>query len=157
MSEQSYSFDFARVPSFMENFNIAFFIDEMYKTVDGTLVNEGENAYELVWVSYGYDNIQDYLDEFGNLKDDVTIYDSVECTLEWIQDEFGDATVGLYDEVSFDIGDENVPLKALFLRDASTGYVMGYCINIYPFYVTNEAVFDGDIVFWDITRLNSYV
>lgn len=145
MAEQSYIFDFSRVPSFFEHFNIEFNVADM----DGT-----EN-YELVWVAFGDgSNIEDYLDDDGTLADTVTVYDSRPCGLDWVKDEFGDATIELHDAVEFHIGDENVPLKAIFLQDTNTKYVMGYCINMVAFTVTNVAVFDEDVIFWDITRLN---
>ena len=62
MVEQSYIFDFSRVPSFFEYFNVAFFVDEMYQTIDGESTGTGSNCYELVWCSYGDgNNISDYL------------------------------------------------------------------------------------------------
>lgn len=156
MAEQSYIFDFTRVPSFFRYFNTAFFVDEMYKVVDGDAQeDEPSECFELVWCSYGDgNNIDDYLDSDGTLSDTVTVYDTVSCALDWVEDEFGDATIGLHEAVTFNIGDTNVPLKAIFLRNASSGYVMGYCINQVSFTVTNKAIFDEDVIFWDITRLN---
>lgn len=157
MAEQSYIFDFSRVPSFFRNFNSAFFVDEMYQTVDGT-TTDATNCFELVWCSYGDGaNIDDYLNEDGSLDESkCTIYDTAYCGLEYVEDEYGDATIGLHEAVEFTIGDENIPLKAIFLRSRSSGYVMGYCINMVSFTVTNKAVFDEDVIFWDITRLNNY-
>ena len=157
MVEQSYIFDFSRVPSFFEYFNVAFFVDEMYQIIDGESKGTGSDCYELVWCSYGDgNNISDYLNSDGTLNSSVvTVHDTVDCALDYVRDEYGDATIGLHESVEFDIGDNNIPLKAIFLRNKSTGYVMGYCINLVSFTVTNKAVFDEDIVFWDITRLNN--
>ena len=158
MAEQSYIFDFTRVPSFFENFNVGFFVDEMYKPVgDEVTPPESTGCFELVWCSYGDGtNIDDYLNEDGSLDETAcTIHDTEVCDLDWVQDEFGDATIGLHSAVTFTVGDANVPLKALFLRNCSSGYVMGYCINMVSFTVTNEAVFDEDVIFWDITRLSN--
>lgn len=145
MAEQSYIFDFNRVPSFFEHFNIDFKVEDM----------DGSDKFELVWVSYGDgDNISDYLNSDGILSDSATVYDSVDVGLDYVPDEFGDATIGLHSQVEFTIGDTNVPLKAIFLRDKTSEYVLGYSINRVPFTVTNKAVFDEDIIFWDITRIN---
>ena len=147
MAEQSYIFDFSRVPSFFEHFNIDFNVADM----------DGSNNYELVWVAYGDGtNIDDYLNsQDGTLASTVTVYATQSCGLDWVNDEFGDATIELHDAVEFSVGDNTIPLKAIFLRDATTGYVMGYCINNVAFTVTNKAVFDEDVIFWDITRLNN--
>ena len=158
MAELSYIFDFSRVPTFFEEFNNQFFLDEMYQTIDGESSEEevGDN-FELVWVSYGDgDNIENYLDEFGCLNDTVTVEDEyvVDCALEYTRDEMGDAIIGLKNQVEITIGDKNIPLKAIFLRCKSTGYVMGYSINMVSFTVTNKVVFDEDVIFWDITRLS---
>ena len=45
MAEQSYLFDFSRVDSFIENINVAFFIDEMFK-VTGYDNTTGTYTYE---------------------------------------------------------------------------------------------------------------
>lgn len=156
MAEQSYIFDFSRVPSFFENFNIGFFVDEMTKIIDGETVNEGTECFELVWVAYGDDNISEYLEEDGTLDSSVVIYQTESCGLDWIQDSTGDATIELSDTVEFSVGENNVPLKAILLRNVSTGYIMGYSINMNPFTVTNKLVFDDDVIFWDITRYNNY-
>lgn len=146
MAEQSYIFDFSRVPSFFEHFNLDFLVSDM----DGS-----SSKFQLVLVKHGGDNISDYLDNNGEL--DVDSGESIveDCKLSYTSDSYGDATISLADDVTFTIGDTNIPLKAVFLRDKTTGYVMGYSINLVPFSVTNKVVFDDDVVFWDITRLNN--
>ena len=154
MTEQSYIFDFSRVPSFFRFFNIGFFLDEMYQTIDGGEQTQGSEYYELLLIDYGGDNIGDYLESDGTLKSSISVYGSQSCALDYVEDAYGDATIGLHDEVVFNIGDVNVQLKAVILRNAVTGYVMGYSINRVPFTVTNKVVFDEDVIFWDITRIN---
>ena len=161
MAEQSYIFDFNRVDSFFENWNVKYFVDEMWQVDDISngeyhYANEGSNCFELVLVSHGDDNIENYLDEDGALNDDVVIFDSANCGLDWVNEKFGEGSIELHDAVEFDIGTESAtPLKAVILRNGSTGYVMGYSINIVPFTVTNKVVFDEDVVFWTITRFNN--
>lgn len=162
MAEQSYIFDFTRTPTFFENFNIEFSVNDMYQVSsinsDGSYEysNSPSDNFELVWVDYGADNISDYLNNDGTLKDTINVYDTQSCGLDWVKDEFNDVRIELHDEVEFSIGDTNVPLKAILLRDATSGFVMGYSINMTSFSVTNKVVFDSDVIFWNITRLNNY-
>lgn len=162
MAEQSYIFDFTRTPTFFENFNIEFSVNDMYQVSsinsDGSYEysNSPSDNFELVWVDYGADNISDYLNNDGTLKNTINVYDTQSCGLDWVKDEFNDVRIELHDEVEFTIGDTNVPLKAILLRDATSGFIMGYSINMTSFSVTNKAVFDSDVIFWNITRLNNY-
>lgn len=162
MAEQSYIFDFTRTPTFFENFNIKFSVNDMYQVSsinsDGSYEysNSPSDNFELVWVDYGADNISDYLNNDGTLKNTINVYDTQSCGLDWVKDEFNDVRIELHDEVEFTIGDTNVPLKAILLRDATSGFIMGYSINMTSFSVTNKAVFDSDVIFWNITRLNNY-
>lgn len=162
MAEQSYIFDFTRTPTFFENFNIEFSVNDMYHVSsinsDGSYEysNSPSDNFELVWVDYGADNISDYLNNDGTLKSSINVYDTQSCGLDWVKDEFNDVRIELHDEVEFTIGDTNVPLKAILLRDATSGFIMGYSINMTSFSVTNKAVFDSDVIFWNITRLNNY-
>ncbi len=162
MAEQSYIFDFVRTPTFFENFNIEFSVNDMYQVSsinsDGSYEysNSPSDNFELVWIDYGADNISDYLNSDGTLKSSINVYDTQTCGLDWVKDEYNDVRIELHDEVEFNIGDTNVPLKAILLRDATSGFVMGYSINMASFSVTNLAVFDSDVIFWNITRLNNY-
>lgn len=162
MAEQSYIFDFTRTPTFFENFNIKFSVNDMYQVSsinsDGSYEysNSPSDNFELVWVDYGADNISDYLNNDGTLKSSINVYDAQSCGLDWVKDEFNDVRIELHDEVEFTIGDTNIPLKAILLRDATSGFIMGYSINMTSFSVTYKAVFDSDVIFWNITRLNNY-
>lgn len=175
MAEQSYLFDFSRVESFIENINVGFFFEEMFKVI-GYDEETGEyeydddnieNNFELVIMEYGESNIDYYLDTDGYLKEELE-YESdgqgglvrkddvlvEECALDYYNRGYGSSTIELHGTVSFEIGDVNVPIKAILLRSKSTNYVMGYSINNRPFSVTNEVVFDDDVIFWDISRFN---
>ena len=170
MAEQSYLFDFSRVDSFIENINVAFFIDEMFKVTGydnttGTYTYEDDDVddnFQLVFVEYGEDNIEDYLDSDGFLlasydEDDHPTHGhthKMDCALDYYNRGNGSSTIELHDDVEFTIGDKNIPIKAIFLRSTSTNYVMGYSINMRPFTVTNKVVFDDDVIFWDISRYN---
>lgn len=161
MTERSYLFDFSRVDDFFENFNVAFFISEMWEVTGQNSETgayeydngDGTNCYELVLISNGGDNISEYLDEYGCLDTStVTVLDTQSCGLDWYNKGNGEATIELHGSVTFTIGTDISPLKAVLLRDSSTGYVMGYSINMQPFTVTNQVVFDDNIIFWDISR-----
>ena len=84
MAEQSYLFDFSRVDTFIENMNVGFFIDEMYHVLRYDVKTQSyeyeeddeiDNAFQLVIVEYGADNIEDYLDENGYLKQEIEFID----------------------------------------------------------------------------------
>ena len=165
MAEQSFIFDFTRTDDFFEQFNKKFDLDDMFKVVsydedDGYTYEDDDvdDNFELVLVFYGGTNISDYLDSsasYSKLKSSLSSYMQVEeVALDWYNRGNGEATIELHGEVTFSIGDDNKPLKAVFLRTNDTDkYVMGYSINTNPFSVTNEVVFDDDVIFWDISRL----
>lgn len=158
--EQSFLFDFTRTPTFFENFNIKFNLSDMNTSKD---VAKPLENFELVLASYCETNIQDCLNNDGTLADTVEIgvnADDEELVktvgLDWIRDSYGDGTIELHGDVVFDVGDIDVQLKAIFLRDKTTKFVMGYSINMVAVPVTNQVVFDDEVIFWDITRFNNY-
>lgn len=157
-------FDFTRTDDFFEQFNIKFEIANMYnvtgETSSGYTYSNGSvgDNFTLKIVKYGGANIDEYLDSSASYsKLDVSTIGSSnilseDCGLDWYNQGIDSCTIGLHDDVTFDIGDGNVPIKAVFL--CCDDYVMGYCINIKPFSVTNEVVFNDEVIFWDISRLN---
>lgn len=162
MAEQSYLFDFTRVDSFIDNLNVGFFIDEMFRVIDYDEENQEyeyeddniEDNFQLVICLYGEDNVEDYLDSDGYLTvtENILVTD---CALDYYNRGNGASSIELHGDVEFDIGaDVNIPIKAIFLRSKSTNYVMGYSINNRPFTVTNKVIFDDDVIFWDISRYN---
>lgn len=163
MAEQSYIFDFSRVDDFFENFNIKFKLADMWKVIGydestGEYIYDGQgsNKFELVIIEVGGDNISEYLDANGELDETaVSGIHTTTCALDWYNRGDGEGTIELHGNLSFNIGDDNIPLKAILLRDDTSKYVMGYSINMNPFTVTNELVFDDDVIFWDISRFNN--
>lgn len=162
MAEQSYLFDFTRVDSFIDNLNVGFFIDEMFRVTGYDSENQEYeydddnigNNFQLVICLYGGDNIENYIDSDGYLTvtENILVTD---CALDYYNRGNGASSIELHGNVEFDIGaDANIPIKAIFLRSKSTNYVMGYSINNRPFTVTNKVVFDDDVIFWDISRFN---
>lgn len=136
MAEQSFMIDWSRVPDFFTRWNKRFDVDAM----NGTVGN-----FEVVYSSYAPDNIYDCLS--GDvLSNDVQITQRVDCGLVW--DEQG--TISISDDVIWTIGDEIIPLKAVFIRNKVNGYVMGYSINQTSFDITNQVILDADTVLWSI-------
>lgn len=163
MAEQSYIFDFSRVDDFFENFNIKFSLSDMWKVTgynettgeyiyDGT----GSEKFELVITETGGNNIEEYLDSNGRLDTStVSGIHTMSCALDWYNRGDGEGTIELHNSLTFEIGEANISLKSILLRDATTGYIMGYSINDKPFSLTNELVFDDDVIFWDISRFRN--
>lgn len=131
--EQSFLFDFQRSPTFLDNMNVKFHLLEM----------NSSNNFQVVFSTYAPTNIQDCLNSDGTLNSDVTIQESLDCSLKWEND-----IISIRNDVTWNIGDVYYPLKAVFIRNKSNGYVMGYSINITSFEVTNEVIFEEDTILW---------
>lgn len=144
MVEQSFLFDFSRIDSFYENLNVKFNLSDM---------TGADNKFEFVLSSYSYDNIEDCIDANGELNDEVITSDDliVNSPLVWSNNNDGTNTISLGADVEWDIGEDIIDVKALFLRDATTGYVMGFCINIKPITVTNTLTFDEGTILWSVS------
>jgi len=144
MTDISFLFDFTRVDTFIEQLNLTYKLSEM----DG---DENNPQFQLVFCSDSPNNISDCLTSGGALNSDVTIAPtstpnvdaSIDCSLKWENN-----TISLGNEVIWSIGNNAVPLKAVFIRHKTSGYVMAYCIHITEFTVTNQIVFDEGTVFW---------
>lgn len=136
MVEQSFLFDFTRTDNFFDEWNNSFLTSEM----------SGGNNFQLVFCTDTPNNIKDCLTN-GRLNSDVTIATGgvVDCGLTW-----NNETISLTNDATFNIGDEEVTLKAVFLRHKQTGYVLYYSININAFDVTNEVIFDEGTIFLSI-------
>lgn len=136
MVEQSFMVDWSRVPDFFTYWNKLYDVSAM----NGTVGN-----FEIVFSSYAPDNIQDCL--AGTLlNEDVIITHREDCGLEW--DTNG--IVSIFTDVIWNVGDEIIPLKAIFLRNKVNGVVMGYSINQTSFDITNQVILDADTVLWSI-------
>ena len=133
---QSYLFDFYRVDTFFEQFNKKFDVSDM----------DGTNNFEIVVSSYSPNNINECLNNNGTLNTSVVTGTYVQnLPLLWANN-----TVKVAFDVTFNFGTSVVPLKSLFIRDKTTGYVMGYSIFMTTFNVTNQLVLDADTILWSI-------
>ena len=135
MSEITYIFDFKRTPTFWDNFNLSFLLTDM----DGSSEN-----FNFVFCSTAPSNIDECLDVDGSLDSSkVTVTETVDCALLW-----ENSCISVGSDATYTIGGVRVPLKAIFLTDETTGFVMGYSINSNSFEVTNEVQFDeGTVLF----------
>ena len=99
--------------------------------------------FSFVFCSTAPSNINECLSDGALNTSVVTVIDSVDCPLTW---ENNQISVG--NDATLTIGDTRVPLKAIFLKDKTTGFVLGYAINGNSFEVTNEIQFDeGTVMF----------
>lgn len=157
VEEQSYIFDFSRVDSFFDEFNKKFKLSDMNVPNNNGEITTNLKNFKLILASHCPENINECLNSNGTLDTSVvTIPDNSTkiIGLDWIKRGYGEGTIELHDEVIFNIGAVEQPLKAVFLT-TNTGYVMGYSINPVTINVTNRIVFDDDVIFWDISRLHN--
>lgn len=137
MTEVSHLFDWSKTPQFVDKFNKGF---------DLVSMNGSSNNFQLVISSFCPSDIDDCLTSNGTLNNDVTQTQTLDCALKW-----QDNTIKLGNNVTWNIGTSIVPIKAIFLKDKNTGFVLGYSINTTAFDVTNQLKFNKDIVFWSIS------
>lgn len=137
MAEVSHLFDWSRTPLFFRKMGKSFDVEAM----------NGNSNYQLVFSSYCPSNIEDCVNYNGVLNSDVTLTQVVNCSLM-----FQDDTIKLSADATWSIGDVIVPLKAVFLRDKNTKFVLGYSINNTAFEVTNQLKMSKDTIFWSFSN-----
>lgn len=138
MTEQSYLFDFHRSPYFFDSWNTDFKLNDM----------NASNNFRLMYFNYSPDNINDCLDgkkiKSSLLSNRVA---NISCSLKW---DMNANTISMRNDATWNIGTGNhYPLKAVFLT-TSDGVVMGYCINMNSFEVTNIVKIKADTILWSI-------
>ena len=132
----SYLWDFTTVPYFFTNWNVLFSLNEM----------NSANNFEFVFCDYAPTNINDCLNG-SVLSSNVHTITSVDCSLDWNSDT---QIIKVRNDVTWNIGDNIYPIKAVFLRKKANGYVMGYCIHQNSFEVTNKVKIEKDTILWSI-------
>lgn len=135
MEVYSYIFDFHRSPSFFDGWNNNFQVNSM---------RQDANNFEVVYCTYAPSDINDCLNG-GVLNDDVTIADGGVCNLNL---KYEDEIVSVRRDSTFSIGNVVIPLKAVFIRDKTSKFVLGYSINDTSFDVTNEVKLAEDTIIW---------
>lgn len=138
---QSYIFDFSRVDSFYENMNLSFAIANM----------DGSANFEFVLSEHSPNNIEECLDSDGVLNTDVDEAMVEDAKLMWNNNDDGTNNITLDEEVLFDIGNDILQMKSLFVRDKTSGYVLGFSINVNTVSVTNKLIFEEDTILWTVS------
>ena len=136
MEEQSYIFDFQRTPLFWEKWNISFTVAKMKQDA----VN-----FEVVYCTHAPNNIDDCLNQDGTLNNNVEI-----AGVALLRLKYDEGIISVRSQSAYHIGDSIIPLKAVFIRDRSTGFVMGYSINTVAFEVTNNVILREGTILWSI-------
>ena len=138
---QSYTFDFTEPSRFFDNWNVRFKTMEM----------NGGNNYQLVLSNYSPSNFDECVDGGGVLNSDVTVLTTLNCPLSWDGEK-----VSIASDVEYNIGTSTTQtLKAVFLKNKNTGYVLGYCIFANSITVTNKVIFEEGTVLYTISNSRS--
>ena len=133
---ESFVFDFSKPKNFLRFLNIYYKISDM----------NGALNFEFVLASYSDDNINNCLNEDNTINEDVvTIYQVTDGGLSYSEDEYGSSLIKTSSPIEFNIGNDIVPLKAVFIRDKQSKVVFLYCINMTAFTVTNSFIIDEDV------------
>ena len=139
MSEYtSYKWDFTRVPRFFVDWNKKFDIELMTAT---------SNNFQFVFSDYASSNISDCLNTNGTLSSNVNVLHTLDCALARNEEC---TVISVPNQVTWNIGTAVHPIKAVFLRQISTGYVLGYCIHENSFEVTNKVIVPENTILWSI-------
>ena len=137
MTEESFYIDWTKGYKFWENWNKEFDVDHM----NGSVSN-----FKIYFSSYAYENFEDCVGLNGYLKGSVISESHSEpCGLKWDTNE---SSIRISSDVTWNIGDSIVPLKAIFLTTTANNYVLGYSINTNSFDVTNQLIIDEGSYLW---------
>lgn len=151
MSEQSIIFDFHHVKDFFEKrLNIGFsLINDMTHLEDGEIISptNPNTKFQLIISSYCSNEIEDCINSNGTINTtNVEVSKSVDCGLSWL-----DGNISLTEDATINLtSDEILPIKSIFLRNKSSGVVLGYSMNTTAFEVTNQVQFDEGTIFWSL-------
>ena len=151
-------FRFIRVDSFLDDINREDCFDT--QDMDGVSPN-----FRFILASECASDINNCLDKDGTLINPydsstqmgVNILDIPEsdglCSMLWSTGVNGERTMTVSDSViTFDIGENRVPIKAMFLVAVNngTGYVIAYCIFDKTLYVDGTLILPVDGMVWGI-------
>ena len=137
MGEESFYIDWSKGYSFWRFWNKMFDVELM----NGTVGN-----FRIYFSSYSPENFEDCIVGRGELDPSIIMQSQgVNCGLIWDNDE---SSIRISSDVVWNIGNEIVPLKSIFLVNTSNKYVLGYSINTNSFDVTNQLVIDGGSYLW---------
>ena len=133
----SFIFDWHRPSDFWNQWNKKFKVEEM----------NGAGNFEIVLASHCSDNIDECLTSSGTIDtNNVTVLVYSTCGLL-----FDGEMIKLSTDVTFMAGDNTYSLKAIFLRNKVTGYVVGYTIALGSFDFSNQLTFDNGTILWSFS------
>lgn len=146
-----YIFDFTRVDSFLDDINR----EGCFDTQDMDGINPN---YRMVLVSDCPNDINECLDVDGTLDlEKVIVVDTDsedgQCALLWSKGINGERTISIaQSSVTYDLGNRNEELKAVFLVNTveGSGYVLAYAINSYSFPIDGEVILPCDGMVWSM-------
>ena len=146
MAEKSIVFDLHRTPNFVDNMNRSGCFDVNH--MDGST-----KRYEFVLASACGNNIEDNLTN-NALNNNVTVINvgtTGQVALKYTNIGGNNRTISSPpSDLTITIGNNDVFLKGLFLRDRTTGYVLAYSIFDKSFPITNNMVIPKDRILWTI-------
>lgn len=139
---QSLIFDFRKSPTFLQKWNKEFDVEDIEATC----------FYIVLVDDICDDNFSDCVNQDNQIKYSEDHLISSECYLKYVIDGTNEK-IALDGDVTIDFDGETNPesfsLKGAFLTN-DNGYIMGYSINQQSFNVTNQMIFEDDLVFFDI-------
>lgn len=144
-------FEFIRVDSFLDDINREDCFDT--QDMDGKTKN-----YRIYLVSDCPDDINDCLDEDGTLVDDVQIIDTTGAedgyvAMNWGKGVNGERVMSIATPtVSYDLGERQYSLKAMFLVNIAngSGYVIAYCIRPTSMLIDGLQVYPTTGMVWSV-------
>lgn len=139
MEEQSYIFDFQRTPLFFDGWNKYFTVDEMRQNADN---------FEVVYTNHAPTDINECLNGGVLNTSNVVVNNNYVANLSL---NYDNGVITVRNDSTLNIGDNIFPLKAVFIRNKNTGFVMGYSINNTAFEITNVVKLEKDTILWSIT------
>ena len=148
MAEQSFVLDMTLVETFWDNWNKTgwYGADSMVKDYSG---------YEMVIADSSSTNplndINDAL-ENGALKSTVNLHNKNGEALLYYSGSSGswERTISFPRECVISIGDDNLFVKGIFLREANTKKVIAYCIFSQRIPITNQIIIPAESIGWRI-------
>lgn len=138
---QSYIFDFQRVPSFFEEWNNSFKVEDM----KDSSTDASAKHFQIVYCDVAPSNINDCLNGSRLNTSSVHVLQTVDVNLKYDND-----VISVRYDATWSLGTDIKPVKAIFIRNKSNGYVMGYSINTVAFEVTNTVKLEKDTILWSI-------
>lgn len=148
MTEQSFVLDLTLVETFWDNWNKSgwYGADTMVKTTPN---------YEMVIADSSSTNpLNDISDaiENGALKSTVTLHNITGDATLYYYGASGswERTISFPNKCVVDIGNDNLFVKAIFLRNKSTKKVVAYCIFSQRMPMTNQIVIPAESIGWRI-------